>query len=374
MIYKTTEDIKAAKFLLSPPGNTLLETIKAIGISQRELASRMGRPIKTINEIIQGKAAILPETAIQLERVINISSEFWLEREQNYRLEVAEIQEAERLLETKAWLHNFPLKKMKEFNWLNYESNDSLEQYNSLLSFLSVSNKDAYYKNYNLEGEMIHCRMTKNSAKSPYSVNVWLRQGVIQSKELPSITYDSNKFKSNLDKIKELMITQPDSFFETLQRFCLEAGVKVVYTPCLPKTKLHGATRWLNGVPIIQLSNQYQRNDIFWFTFFHEAGHILKHGKKDLFIEGLEYTESGKQKEAEADSFAMKYTFPEKDEKELLENIKTADDQIEYINSYASSINTHPALIIGRLAKRNIIHVSKGWKYGFYKKIDLAAS
>jgi HTH-type transcriptional regulator/antitoxin HigA len=68
MIYKTSEDIEAAKFLLSPPGDTLLETIESIGLSQKELASRMGRPIKTINEIIQGKTAILPETAIQLER------------------------------------------------------------------------------------------------------------------------------------------------------------------------------------------------------------------------------------------------------------------------------------------------------------------
>jgi HTH-type transcriptional regulator/antitoxin HigA len=146
----------------------------------------------------------------------------------------------------------------------------------------------------------------------------------------------------------------------------------VIHTPCLPKTKLHGATRWINGSPIIQLSNQYKRNDFFWFSFFHEAGHIIKHGKKDVFIEGLEYTEIGKRKEAEADSFAMKYTFPEKYEPQLLKGINAASNQIDFINQFALSINTHSALIIGRLAKRNIIHDSVGWKHGFYRSINLA--
>jgi hypothetical protein len=127
--------------------------------------------------------------------------EFGLEREQNYRLELAEIKEAESLFETQAWLDNFPLKKMKELNWINNESNDSLEKYNSLLAFFSVSNKNAYYKNYNLDGELMHCRMTQNVNKSPYSINVWLRQGEIQARQLPNVAFDLNRFKTNLDVV-----------------------------------------------------------------------------------------------------------------------------------------------------------------------------
>ena len=76
MNYKTLEDIEAAELLLSPPGDTLLETMEAKGIKQPELAMRMGRPLKTINEIIKGKAAITPETALQLERVLGIPADF----------------------------------------------------------------------------------------------------------------------------------------------------------------------------------------------------------------------------------------------------------------------------------------------------------
>ncbi len=67
-----------------PPGETLLETLETISMSQAELAKRMGRPVKTINEIIQKKAAITAETALQLEQVLHIPASFWLKLEQHY--------------------------------------------------------------------------------------------------------------------------------------------------------------------------------------------------------------------------------------------------------------------------------------------------
>lgn len=70
-----------------------------------------------------------------------------------------------------------------------------------------------------------------------------------------------------------------------------------------------------------RLSNLYNRNDIFWFTFFHEAGHIIKHGKKDVFVEGLKYSAEEQIKEDEANNFAVKYTFTKAQEKEVLANI-----------------------------------------------------
>lgn len=371
MRFKTKEDIDNAKALISHPGETLFDTIEAKSISQTELANRMGRPIKTINEIIQGKAAIIPDTAIQLERVLGISAEFWLNREQNYRLELAEIQEAEKILTAKEWLTNFPLNQMKKFGWINYAKNDIIEMYNAVLAFFAVSNIDAFNSYYKIENAGAAYRMSTYGVKSPYSVNAWLRQGEIQASKLKNIQFDSAKFKESLNDIKSLMALHPDNFFSQLQNICLEAGVKVVHTPCLQKTMLFGSTRWLNGIPLIQLSNQYRRNDIFWFTFFHEAGHILEHGKKDVFIEGLEYNPEQLIKEKQADDFAIKYTFSTKEENQLLEEIMEVNDKITYIHEYARKINTHTALIIGRLAKKDIIHDSVGWSLKFYKKVDL---
>lgn len=69
-----------------PPGEILLEVLESIGMTQNELAIRMGRPKKTINEIIKGKTMITPSTALELERVLGVPATFWLNLENNYHL------------------------------------------------------------------------------------------------------------------------------------------------------------------------------------------------------------------------------------------------------------------------------------------------
>jgi len=88
MKYSNLEEITDAKEMISPPGDTLAETLEFKGISQTELANSMNRPVETINEIIKGKTAITPKIALQLEHFLGIDAKFWLEREKNYRIEL----------------------------------------------------------------------------------------------------------------------------------------------------------------------------------------------------------------------------------------------------------------------------------------------
>src|SRR5713226_1218449 len=97
---------------VSSPGDTLLETLETIGMSQAELAKRMGRPVKTINEIVQGKAAITAETALQLEQVLHVLASFWLKREQQYRESLARLAEEQRLKSWMDWLKELPIPVM----------------------------------------------------------------------------------------------------------------------------------------------------------------------------------------------------------------------------------------------------------------------
>lgn len=70
-----------------PPGEYLAEEIEARGISQRELARRMGRPVNAINEVINGKKTITAETALQFEAVMpEIPARFWLNLETDFQL------------------------------------------------------------------------------------------------------------------------------------------------------------------------------------------------------------------------------------------------------------------------------------------------
>src|ERR1700752_4082045 len=89
---------------VSPPGETLLEVLNERGMSQADLAERTGRPTKTINEIIKGKSAITPETALQLELVLGVSASFWNSREQHYREALARKKEADSFATQLDWL------------------------------------------------------------------------------------------------------------------------------------------------------------------------------------------------------------------------------------------------------------------------------
>ena len=366
-MYRTEEDIAIARELLPCPGDTLSEHIEYTSMTQAELADRMGRPKKTINEIIQGKAQITPETAIQLERVVGIPADFWLELERRYRLKLAEIDEAETLLQAKEWAKRFPCKEMKAKGWIAFDGS-SANAGKALLSFFNVASPEVYETFYHGQVYATAYRMSEKNSKDPYAVAAWLRQGERQAELLQVPDFDRNAFVETLQEIKKLVISGADDFFPELQELCRKAGVKVVHTPCLPKAPLHGSTRWVKGNPLIQLSNRLNRNDIFWFTFFHEAAHILKHNKKDVFVEGMEYSCNGKEKEAEADSFAEECLMSRKEEKEIVESGAFEKQDIQ---RFATKIGTHPAIVAGRLANRGVMKQHIGNVYGFYKKVEL---
>src|ERR1700689_2970635 len=104
--------------MVSAPGETLEEVLETRGMSQAELAERTGRPKKTINEIVKGKAAITPETALQLERVLGIPAGFWIAREQNYRESLARAREAVEFEQQADWLDQVPYRAMVRLGWV----------------------------------------------------------------------------------------------------------------------------------------------------------------------------------------------------------------------------------------------------------------
>jgi len=357
-------DIKIAKELISPPGDTLLETLESRGIKQSELAQRMGRPIKTINEIIKGKAAIIPETAIQLERVLGISADFWLTREKNYRLELAEIEEAERNIHELEWIKNFPIKEMQKLGWiLSEEKKDNL--LNQIFSFFSIANVGSFDHYYHKNRYSTAFRISEKSKHNPYSIAAWLRQGEIQASQFSVPAFDKKKFKTILSKIKSFMMLSSENIFPELQTLCADCGVKLVHTPNLPKAPINGATRWIGDNPLIQLSGRYDRNDNFWFTFFHEAGHILLHDKKEFFLEEIDYKDKDIKKEKEADEFAVHWTFSEEEEKEVISNSRfLSKDQVR---EYSKKFQTNPAIIVGRLHFKKV--KPQSWGKDFFKPI-----
>ena len=88
----------------TPPGEHLADTLREVGMSQSELARKMGRPQQAINEIVRGVKAITAETALQLEQALGISAETWMNLESNYRLTKARLVRAKNPLRPRVQL------------------------------------------------------------------------------------------------------------------------------------------------------------------------------------------------------------------------------------------------------------------------------
>jgi HTH-type transcriptional regulator/antitoxin HigA len=341
---------------LSPPGDTIQETIDAIGMSQTELAERMGRPKEKVNDMIKGREPITTPTAFQLERVLGIPASFWINREKEYRKQVYELEQEEFLENCKEWLYEFPVKELKKLGWLP-DTNQMHVLVNSLLTFFSVASADEWDSIYIKNEVSASFRISLANTSNPYSISTWLRIGELEAKKLKVEEYDRKKFKDNLSDIKELAFESPKDFSRRLQDICALCGVAVIYTPNLPKAPISGAARWVYNTPLIQLSGRYKTNDHFWFTFFHEAGHIIEHGKKDIFLESVEGTPVDRQKEAEADRFASTWLLTDAELEEIIANRPISETKII---EFSKRFRTLPGIIIGRLQHMKLIPHSVG--------------
>jgi HTH-type transcriptional regulator / antitoxin HigA len=359
----TTHEI--AKSLLSPPGDTIQEHIDFIGMSQVELAERMGRPKEKINDVIKGREPISTTTAFQLEKVLGIPAGFWINREKDYRKELFELQQQVEHEKEKEWLDAFPIKEMRKFGWLP-DTRAKHVLVDSLLKFFCVASADEWERIYIDEEVSVAFRVSLAHTKSPHAISAWLRKGEIQAKEIDIAEFDKKKFKQALEEIKELAFLMPVDFTRELQKICAECGVAVVFTPNLPKAPISGSTRWFHNKPIIQLSGRFRTNDHFWFTFFHEAAHIILHGKKDIFLENVEGTEIDQHKEEEANAYAAKILLNENELKEIIDAAPYTEDKIF---EFAEKFRTPAGVIIGRLQYLKLIPFSIG--NGFRQKINL---
>lgn len=330
---------------VSPPGQTLQETIEALGMTQADLAERMGRPKKTINEIVQGKAAITPETALQLEHVLRMPAEFWLNRENRYREYLAREAEAATLADNASWARKFPLKKMISYDWIR-DADDHVSQVRELLGFFGVASRTAWEQKWS-QVLAVQFRKSMSAATDAYAIAAWLQAGELQSRGRECASYDPGRFQEALTVARALSASFPDDFADRLRQICSETGVAVAFVRELPKAPVYGATRWLGpDRPLLQLSLRYKSNDQFWFSFFHESCHILRHGKKQVF---LDFGPDGQDpQEREADRFAERTLIPEPAYQRFIQSVHFSKAAIQ---AFAKRVGVAAGIVVGRLQR-----------------------
>ena len=241
------------------------------------------------------------------------------------------------------WLSEFSYLEMTKLK-LVAPANEASGRVGILLSFFGVASSQQWESTYSeLCGA---AREAKNKKSALGDLSAWLRAGEILAQRKQIATYDAGKFQNALAQIRQLTAENPAKVWPQVCSLCADAGVAVVLVPELPNTHVFGFTRWLSpNKALIQLSLRYKTDDLLWFTFFHEAAHILKHGKKDVF---LEYRGVESPKETEANQWAADFLIASKEWAAFIAGLARPVSAAA-ITRFAGQQKIAPSIVLGRL-------------------------
>lgn len=352
--------MKIDKTQLIPPGDTIRETLEAVGMSQGELAERIGYQPSKLSQLIKGDISLSREMAGNLELVLDIPAQVWLNLESNYQEEQLRLEQIQKLEVEVPLLTNFKeaIKYLKDAGHITARRK-GVEQLRQLLHFFKVASLEDWNRIYIDKKYSVAFKRSLALASNPQSTTTWLCFGERQvDKMVPTLpSYDRKRFKKMLNRARELSIDEPLNF-ELLKEMCAGCGVALATTPYVAKSAVYGSTRWIANRqhPLIQISDREKRADTCWFTFFHEAGHVLLHGKTKVFLEDVDGQLNGndQQEENEANEFAqilLLRGFP----LAQYTNRTRVFKGFKQIESAANKFGIAPYILVGQLLRANVI-------------------
>jgi len=252
------------------------------------------------------------------------------------------------------WLDMFPINVMAKYGWIE-KHKEKIIQLDALLRFFAIASPQRWDTIWGHELQTAF-RKKESSPKDTAITSAWLREGEIEAQQQNCESYDKQKLKSCLAEIRSLTAIEDSKVFvPKLESICAAAGIAVVFVRALPKLGIYGATRRLNDKYIMQLSLYGKSNDQLWFTFFHEACHIIKHSHGELYIEGHGQED---EKENEANTFAQNILIPPKELSSFLAS--AFKPSLSQIKKFAARIGIAPGIVVGRLQHDKIIPMSWG--------------
>lgn len=333
---------KSRIFIATPPGYTIKEQLDDRGLTQKEFALRMETSEKHISRLINGEVELTTDMAIRLEMVLGIPSSFWCNLEAIYREKLIKILNEKKAIEEEEMLNKFPYSQMEKYNWVPKTKNKN-EKIINLRKFFEVNRLRLLDENHAIN---ILCRRVDKTELSDYSLMAWSQKAKIESREINTLPINIKGIKNAIPELRKLTLTEPEVFTNELRETLSKNGVAIIFLPCIGGSFLHGATFYSGNKIVVSLTTRGKDADKFWFSFFHELGHILL---------GHINKEYDKNMEEEADLFAKNILIPND---RFDEYTRIHDFSRNSVISFAKEVEIDPGIVVGRLQKEKYIPYS----------------
>ena len=338
-------------------GDFIAEWMEDAGINAAELARRLDVTPKHVSELLSGKAPLSAHLALALERVTGVPARLWNMYEAGYREDLARQEAIQDLAAQYEQAKCFPLQYLRKHNYIKAAARDHAGVVRELLTLLGVASFDAWRATWT-HGSIAYRRSAAGRDDAP-ALSVWLTIAEREADPESISPYDDAALRELVPHLRALTVGDLASSVAEATRMLREVGVALSFVPAVPGLGIHGATRWITGHPVIQLSLLWKCDDQLWFTLFHELGHVLLHSSKDLFLLG-EHTAA----ESEADAYASQLLIPD----EYIARLPL-ERNIGAIEALASELGIAPSLVLGRAQ-----HVTRdyAWGHSLRRKVDFS--
>ena len=182
----------------------------------------------------------------------------------------------------------------------------------------------------------------------PGAMATWLRLCEIEARKRDCQPFDKATFTTALQAIRGLTVRPPGVFVPQMIQLCADAGVAVALIPEIKGATVSGAAKWFSPTrAMIGLNLRRKWDDRFWFTFFHEAGHLLADSKKETYID-VDYQDD--PRETKANRFATNLLIPPSHRPQLRDLRSHAA-----VKKFAQTLGIAPGIVVGRLQREGIV-------------------
>ena len=327
-----------------PPGEFLSDELEARGWTQTEFAEIIGRPQKLVNDLVNGKRAVTPETATDLAAAFGTTAQFWMNLETLWQLSKVP-KRSDLIARTAALREKFPVREMIKRGWIS-QTDSIIEMEQSVCAYFDLGsvNEDIRFP---------------HAARRNYQDDVSIAQlaWIFRVNQLASAlqvdSFTENKLRSRIADLEKLMV-EPEEI-RHIPRILRECGVCFVIVEPIPGSEIQGVCFWINNntSPVIGLTLKGDQIDKFWFDFWHEIEHVLNgDGKNGIVIDDFDESKPVTDEiEINANRRAAEHCVPQGLMRDFILRHTPMFSEKGLIG-FSKIIKRHPGIVAGQIQRR----------------------
>ena len=333
--------------IIKHPGELLLSKVGELGMKQKELAIRTGMSEKHISTVINGTKDISASFARKLDIALGEEIGTWAKHQADYDDYMAKLEEENGITDEEVGI----LKTMKEivdfFLEIGIMHNHcgNTEKIIQLRKILCVNNLSVIPQiTYNAA---YRAQIKSSTNINPYVLFAWQRMCELATEKITVIKpFDREQLITKIPEIKKLMFeNNPNIMIVKLKELFCNCGVAFNVVHHFRGAPVQGFIKQTeSGKVILCVTIRGKSADKFWFSLFHEIGHLIN---GDMSARVVDFDAVKSEMEERADIFARDTLIVPNLYRDFVESEKS--HSLPAIKTFSLVIGVPHWIIIGRL-------------------------